>query len=439
MRLRTASNGMKSIAKFFVVSIMTLLAKAALVKFKPKIVAIGGSVGKTSTKDAIFTVLGGGVKARKSEKSYNSDVGVPLAVFGLENAWMNPLVWARNFFLALKVLMSDEPFPKVLVLEIGADRPGDIKKIMRWLKPDISVITRFGDLPVHVEFFKDKNELIEEDGMIARALPKKGLLVANSDDTDSVSMKEKTEARFATYGFDKNSTIVASNSQILYDDAGFPTGMTYKIEYEGKSMPVRLFGSLGNVSVYASLPALLVGRELGVNIVQGIEALSNHTPPPGRLRILKGVKNSVVIDDTYNSSPIAAEEALRALKELAAPGKKIALLGDMLELGKKSEEAHKAIGERAGVSCDILVTVGMRARKIAEGALNAGLSEKNIFQFEDSRKAGKFTEEIMHEGDAVLVKGSQSMRMERAVEEIMAEPERKTELLVRQDEEWGRR
>ncbi|MEK7661962.1 MAG: UDP-N-acetylmuramoyl-tripeptide--D-alanyl-D-alanine ligase [Patescibacteria group bacterium] len=430
---------MKSIAKFFVVSVMTIFAKIALIKYKPKIVAIAGSVGKTSTKDAIFTVLKSGTSARKSEKSYNGDIGIPLSIFGLENAWMNPLKWARNFLLAFLALISDEPFPHILVLEIGADRPGNIWRIMRWLKPDISVITRFGNLPVHIEFFKDKYELIEEDGNVARALPKKGLLVANIDDADSMSMKEKTEARFSTYGFDKNGTIVASNTQIVYDDGGFPTGMTYKIEYEGKSMPVRLFGSLGNVSVYATLPALLVGKELGINIVQGIEALSKHVPPPGRLRILKGVKNSAIIDDTYNSSPIAAEEALRVLKELNVTGKKIAILGDMLELGKKSEEAHKAVGERAAVTCDILVTVGIRSRKIAEGALIGSLSEKNIFQFEDSRKAGKFVEGIIKKGDAILIKGSQSMRMERAVEEIMAEPLRKEELLVRQDREWQSR
>ena len=139
-----------------------------------------------------------------------------------------------------------------------------------------------------------------------------------------------------------------------------------------------------------------------------------------------------------------ALETLKDIKTFQADpgqvgGRKIAVLGDMLELGRHTEEAHKNIGKLAAKIVDILATVGMRARLIAEGALNEGLAEKNIFQFEDSRKAGKFVEQLAEAGDIILIKGSQSIRMERAVEEIMAHPEDKEKLLVRQDAEWTNR
>lgn len=427
---------LKNILKNTLIFILVFLAKIVLRKYRPKIIAVAGSVGKTSTKDAIYTVIKSAHFAWRSPKSYNSELGLPLAILGLKNARKNPLTWTVNILNGLELIIFNISYPKYLVLEAGADRPGDIKKIVSWLKPDISVITMFGQTPAHIEFFKDREELIDEDGRVVEALRQDGLLILNQDDADSMSQRAKTKARAVTYGFNEKATMSVSNSQIMYSQEGVPSGMTYKISYDGKSVPVRILGALGNPSVYASLPALLVGQELGINLLLGIEALLKHQPPPGRLRIIPGLKNTVIVDDTYNSSPVAAEEALRAFNDLRVSGKKIVVLGDMLELGRNSEEAHKEIGKLSADVCDILVTVGIRARGIAEGALIAGLSEKNVFQFEEAYEAGKFVEGVMEKGDAILVKGSQSMRMERIVEEIMAEPDKKELLLVRQDGEW---
>jgi UDP-N-acetylmuramoyl-tripeptide--D-alanyl-D-alanine ligase len=167
-----------------------------------------------------------------------------------------------------------------------------------------------------------------------------------------------------------------------------------------------------------------------------LDALSKFVSPPGRMRLLVGVKKTLIIDDACNSSPVAMENALAALAELTCMGRKICVLGDMLELGKFSAEEHKRIGARVAKSADMLFTVGLRARGIAEGALVSGMSEKVITQYDDARTAGKELELALLEGDIVLVKGSQALRMERAVEEIMAHPEKKEELLVRQDPEW---
>ena len=262
--------------------------------------------------------------------------------------------------------------------------------------------------------------------------------------------KNKTKNKVVSYGFNNEATLSASNSAILYKKENkkeIPDGIAFKVNYDGNSLPVLIEGAFGQNHVYAALAAISVAYGLGLNVVVAANALKNYEIPPGRMRLIEGVKSTWIIDDTYNSSPVAAEAAFETLKDIktsqAGPGqalgRKIAVLGDMLELGRHTEEAHKNIGKLAAKIVDILVTVGMRARLIAEGALNEGLTEKNIFQFEDSRKAGKFVEQLAETGDIILIKGSQAVRMERAVEEIMAHPEDKEKLLVRQDAEWVNR
>jgi UDP-N-acetylmuramoyl-tripeptide--D-alanyl-D-alanine ligase len=157
------------------------------------------------------------------------------------------------------------------------------------------------------------------------------------------------------------------------------------------------------------------------------------------MRLIRGIKDTLVIDDTYNASPAATIAALETLAMIAPKGRKIAAIGDMLELGRHSGEEHRKIGAEVAKTTDYLVTVGFRARDIAQGALDAGMPDENILQHEDSGKAGHELAEMVQAGDCVLVKGSQSMRMEKVVEELMAEPERAEELLVRQDAEWKKR
>ena len=154
------------------------------------------------------------------------------------------------------------------------------------------------------------------------------------------------------------------------------------------------------------------------------------------MRLLQSSNDAIIIDDSYNSSPVALHEALRALEELRVRGKKIAVLGDMLELGNYSTDAHKKAGKKTAEVVDLLITVGIRAREIAKGAHREKLYKRSIFEFDSLEQVSEKLKSILEPGDAVLIKGSQSMRMEKIVEEIMAEPERKKELLVRQDKEW---
>lgn len=429
---------MKKILKKIIVFILQIEARLVLKKYKPKIVAVTGSVGKTTAKDAIYTVLSSAFFVRKSEKSFNSEIGVPLTILGCGNAWNNPFIWLKNIFSGLAVILLKNHYPKWIVLELGIDRPGDIENIAKWLKPDIAVLTRFAKVPVHVEFFKSPQDLTDEKKKLALYLKKGGRLIINNDDADMQFTKTPEGVQIISYGFNEGSGVIGSNEQIIYENSK-PAGVSFKVDYAGKSMPITLRGVLGRQHIYPVLAALAVGTSQNLNIISMAQFLAEEGgTQPGRMKILDGIKNTVLIDDSYNASPLATEKALTVLGEIErqTEGRKIAVLGDMMELGKYSTDEHKKIGRRVARGADVLVTVGLRAQHIAEGALLGGLSEKNILQFEESKKAGLFLQNFIETGDIILIKGSQAVRMERVTEEIMARPEKKAELLARQDPEW---
>lgn len=431
---------LKHLLKQAVVSVLTLEAKLVLGKYRPMIVAVTGSVGKTSTKDAIYSVLSRTHFVRKSAKTLNTDIGVPLTILGCDNAWWDALRWLRNILEGLFLIILPSNYPEWLVLEVGADHPGDVERIASWLSPDIVVLTLIPDVPVHVEFFESPEAVLQEKKHLADALSKNGTLVVYGDDQKTLAVGKESGAQVLTYGTDEGLTVRGSHFEMLTGQDGRPEGITFRANLSGGSYPVEIRGTLGRQHMYAALAVLAVGEALSLNSVSAIEALKEHQTPPGRMRLLAGIKGTTIIDDSYNSSPAAAHEALAALASIpAGNGKKVAVLGDMLELGKYTSDEHRALGKAAAGIVHLLVTVGFRARDIADGALSAGLHESAILQYEDSRKAGKELESLIREGDVILIKGSQSIRMERTVEELMAEPEKAEELLVRQDPEWRRK
>ncbi|HEY4510876.1 MAG TPA: UDP-N-acetylmuramoyl-tripeptide--D-alanyl-D-alanine ligase [Candidatus Paceibacterota bacterium] len=432
---------MISLFKSLIVSLLTLEARYALRVHKPRIIAVVGSVGKTSTKDAIYAALSPSFFVRKSEKSFNSEVGIPLTILGCPTGWRNPLRWVENLFDGLILLFSRSKYPEWLVLEVGADRPGDIAKVAAWLPVDIVVVTRLPDVPVHVEYFDSPLQVIEEKAHILKALKKDGWFIANADDPAVLALRSRTSARVLTYGMGENADIRACEFSVLSEKEGYeyPVGITAYLDCEDARVPVSIMGTIGAHQILSALAGYAVGKTLGREPKALSEALSTRVPAPGRMRLISGLKKTLIIDDTYNSSPTAVAAALEGLRLVTGAKRKIAVLGDMLELGKYSSAKHKEAGTIAADIADLLITVGFRARDIADGALSAGLHESKILQFEDSGVAGNALEELLQEGDCVLVKGSQSMRMERIVEEVMAEPEKATQLLVRQEHEWKRR
>lgn len=425
--------------KRVIVFIVTWEARLVLARYRPKIVAVTGSVGKTSTKDAIYAALSTKLHVRKSEKSMNSEFGVPLTILGCETGWRNPLRWLSNIAKGLGLLLLPHRYPEWLVLEVGADRPGDIASLARWLRPDIAIITSVPEIPAHVEYFDSVEAVMREKKALAIFLKPDGKLILNNDEERVRAMRSEFRGVTTTYGLEGTADVSASHEEVIYDNA-MPVGIRFRINRSGSSVPVSIMGALGNPRIYAALAACAAAEGAGLDLVSAGEGLSRYEPAPGRMRILAGIKQSVLIDDTYNSSPHAAHEALSTLSNLKA-ARRIAVLGDMLELGKFTAEAHREIGEHAARAADLLITVGLRARGIAEAALSNGMKDDQIVQYEvgESAKAGEDLQNMIKEGDVILVKGSQSMRMEKVVKEIMAEPEKAVHLLVRQDPEWEKR
>ncbi len=422
-------------------------ARLVLKKYKPRIVAITGSIGKSGTKDAVFAVLKEFYYVRKTDKSYNSEIGIPLTILGLPNAWNNKFIWFKNILKGLWLIITPNKYPEWLVLEVGVDRPKDMDHKAAIIKfSDVVVMTHVGDRPVHVEFFPTADDVIREKSKLIKTLKPSGTLVLSADDPKIAALREKAHQNVLTFGYDEKADIQASYAQMLYVETAQggsqlrkPTGVSFRMNYQGKSMPVTLEGVFAKNYTYYALAALSVAEALKLSMVTASEALRSYEIQNGRLRLIDGVKDTIIIDDTYNSSPAASELALETLAQVETSGKKIAILGDMLELGKYTEEAHRAIGELAKKTVDVLVTVGPRSHFIAEGARAAKMNDKKIFHFDNSREAGKFVEEKIKAGDCILVKGSQGMRMERAVQEMMAHPEDKEKLLVRQEAEWLKR
>ncbi|KKT25008.1 MAG: UDP-N-acetylmuramoyl-tripeptide-D-alanyl-D-alanine ligase [Candidatus Nomurabacteria bacterium GW2011_GWF2_43_8] len=443
---------MKMIFKKIIVYVLRAESRLVLWKYKPKIIAITGSVGKTSTKDAVYAVLSKISHVRKSEKSFNSEIGLPLTVLGVPNGWNDPLTWLLNALKGLWLFVSSHKYPKWLVLEVGVGKPSDMGRTASWLKTDAVIITAIGATPPHIEFFDSQGHLVEEKSQLIKTLKPDGLLVLNADDESVLQMKSKSKCRVITYGFKEGADVLGSGDSIFYNkknelsEAGKPAGIIFRVDEGGKSLPVVIEGVFGRNHVYASLAALALSSDLKLNMLTAAESLKNYDVPPGRMRLLSGINGSLIIDDTYNSSPFACESALKTLGEIKNVKRKIVILGDMLELGKYTAEAHKNIGRVVKENADILIAVGQRAKGFKEGALEvypdssgAGMNSKNIFEFLDSRQAGDFLKTFVQTGDIVLIKGSQGMRMERAVEAILLDQENKEKLLVRQDEEWKKR
>ncbi len=417
---------MKDIFKKIVSSILIFESKIILKKYKPKIVAVTGTVGKTSTKDAIYTVLSSSDHVRKSQKSFNSEIGVPLTILGCQNGWNDPIIWIQNILTGLEIILFKSNYPKCLVLEVGADHPGDIQSISEWLKTDVAVITKIGDVPVHVEFFPSPEAVVKEKSYLIQSLKENGTLVLLADDKKVSALSKDVKQKIITFGVSEIATVTASQIEIVYDEYKMPKGMFFKLNYKDNSIPIRIDGVLGTQQIFPLIAAAAVGVAFNIPISKIANSLDKHLAPKGRMNILPGINSSVIIDDSYNSSPDALREGLATLASLQVSGKRIAVLGDMLELGQFSIDEHRKAGVQAKQSCDTLITVGRRAKDMSESALN----------FDTSDEAAEYVKDLVGPGDVVFVKGSQSIRMERVSKALLVEPEKAEELLVRQEEEW---
>ncbi|MEK7079784.1 MAG: UDP-N-acetylmuramoyl-tripeptide--D-alanyl-D-alanine ligase [Patescibacteria group bacterium] len=427
---------MKSFLRNVVSSLLIMLSRGILRRYKPQVVMVTGSVGKTSTKDAIAAALSGEFYLRASEKSYNSELGVPLTIIGAKTPWGSFCGWLGVFIEAFCLLILPNHYPKLLVLEVGADHPGDLERILRIATPHIVVVTRLPEMPVHVEAYEGPAEVREEEFAPARALPHGAPLILSADDVYARTMAKGLHTTTISYGYAPDARIHIEAAEFLTD--ADQIGMKGEVLVEDTVYDIHAPGVLGLQQLYAPAAALAVAGALGISPKQALKGLASYAPPPGRARVLPGKNQSTLIDDTYNASPAAVEEALASFVLIQNVGRKIAVLGDMLELGRYSVAEHERIGELAATSVDVLITVGTRARAMRSTAIAHGLGEAEALSFDTAVEAADALTHLIQKGDVVLIKGSQGVRMERIVEKLLHDPKDATRL-ARQEGEWKKR
>lgn len=418
---------------------LKFFSRLILKKYQPDIIAISGSVGKTSSKEAVSILLADSFSLRASSKNYNNEIGVPLTIIGADSPGASLLGWFSVFVQALKLLLFYNPnYPKILVLEMGIDRPGDMKYLMKLAPPKIGIMTALSHS--HLEFFGTLQNIKKEKQVLIESVAKKGLSILNYDSLEVRSMSFASPARVMSYGFSEGSDLLAQDLHYSFENKGNDLcGLNFKLKYQGSIVPVNMPQILSEAGIYAFLSAAAVALYYGLNLMEIASKAAFIYTPPGRMHLLPGIKHSFIIDDSYNSSP---ESSLSAIKVLGAMNlnegaKKYAILGDMLEIGAYSEEGHRLLGETLfAEGIDYLVSVGERSRDIDRGAKDKGMDSDRIFHFDKAEEAGLFIQNRLQEGDTLLIKGSQGVRMEKVVKELMAEPEKAVELLVRQDAAW---
>lgn len=408
------------------------MAQAVLWRHGPIIVGITGSVGKSSAKEAVALALGARYRVRSNAKNYNNEIGIPLTVIGAESGGSSLAGWLKVFFLWLGSFFEGT-YPEVLVLEMGVDRPGDMTYLTSFVKPAISIVTNISSS--HQEFFGSLEEIAREKGVLVEEIKASGTAILNADDPLVRAMASRTSAAMITFGFLQNADLRAENAIYNYVGEDFD-GISFKLVTDGAILPVRLRAVLAMHQVYAALAALAAAQALKVNLVEAAHALEDFRSPQGRMNLLKGKNDSLILDDTYNSSPASAQAALKTLGELKAK-RKIAAMGDMLELGEGSEEGHRQVARaahEAGVG--MFIGVGIRMAAALDELRKLGWQPEKMMGFPDPISAADYLGGILQKGDMVLVKGSQGMRMEKVSEAILASGEDAAELLCRQSETW---
>lgn len=411
------------------------LARLVIKVRRPIIVSVTGSVGKSSAKEAIALVLSKNYSVRFSPGNYNNEFGLPAAILGIESPGRSVMHWCSAVCHTAAILSRLEAYPEVLVLEMGVDHPGDMDYLLSIARPDVAVLTRIAES--HLANFENLAQIAKEKGKLVAALSEEGVAVLNADDERVIRQAERTRAKVISYGLSQDASLFADNIRLL-QEGGRTEGLSFKLNSGGKSIPVRLPSVIARHHLSAVLAAAAVGTALRMNLVDVAAALAEFRALPGRMNLLDGDAGIRIIDDTYNASQVSTEAALATLRELIAP-RKVVILGDMLEIGASSDEAHRALRDAVIVSgATVFIGVGQHMHFLADALRGTNFSEKSIYHFPDPLAATDRLGGIIRPSDLILVKGSQGLRMELIVERLLGErgeTERRS-LLCRQSAAW---
>lgn len=417
-------------------TILRVLSRLVLLRYKPEVIAITGSVGKTSSKEAIFQILKNKFNIRKTRGNQNNEIGVPLTILNIKDTpGKNIFGWLKIFLKAIGMIIIRIKYPDKLVLEFGADHFGDIDYLVSFIPVNIGILTKISK--VHIKYFKTEKSIFNEKRKIFKNIPSQGYAIINNDDQRIRILKDQLSCRVLTYGIKNNSDIYATALQIV--EKNKVIGMNFKVIYQGNTVPVFLPESLGLPQVYAFLSGIAVAVVSGINLVEISDYAQGYIPPRGRTKLLDGINGSYIIDDTYNSSPEPVKISIDLLNNMRniILGRRIAVLGDMLELGRESIPSHKEIGKYiAKRDIDKLLTIGSKSRNTYREAEKYGFNPDDNIYFKEQKELIAYLKSILREGDLVLIKGSQGARMERIVKDIMRNSDNAKDLLVRQTKEW---
>lgn len=357
-------------------------------KFEIPFVGITGSVGKTSTKEMVACALGARFNVLKNEGNFNNEIGVPLTIFRLE------------------------PEHEAAVIEMGMSGFGEIRALTGIVRPKVGIITNIG--LSHIEKLGSRQNILRAKLELLEGLQPDGLLILNSDDVMLSGVKDLLEVRTVSYGLEENADYQAYNIRSRGEK-----GIDFNIKLDGIEYDVHV-PVPGVHNVYNALAALAAGHELRIPAEKLISGIAGYCPGKMRLNIIRS-GGLTIINDAYNASPQSVKAAIDVLNEIEAE-RRIAVLGDMLELGTWSTSAHKETGMyAAGSSTDMIITVGEAAAYIAEGAVEAGFPRSGTAVLSNNEEAVRCLKDMIREGDAVLVKGSRGMMMEEIVNALISD------------------
>ena len=353
-------------------------------KYNIPTVSVTGSVGKTTTKDMLYAVVSQKYKALKTPGNFNNDIGLPLTIFMLEKEH------------------------EAAVLEMGMNHFGEIDYLSSIARPDIAVITNIG--MSHIENLGSREGIFKAKTEVLKYLSADKLLVVNGDDDYLSTLKGSAPCRVVYYGITNPENDVYAKD---IDDKGV-LGISFTAVIDGKDYPVKV-NNAGVHNVYNALSAICVGMELGISVEEAVKGIYNCEYTAMRMAITEE-KGMTVINDCYNASPDSIRAALSVLRSTDAK-RRVAILGDVLEMGDFAEKAHYELGRSVVENnTDLLITVGTNAAQIAKGARDCGM--ENVVSFEKTLEAQRYCAEAVKEGDAVLIKASRGMHFEDIYKEI---------------------
>lgn len=405
---------------------LSSLAKKKISKGNPKIIAITGSYGKTSTKEAIYFILSKkfGLDCGKNWGNMNSTIGLPLSILGLKN-------YSFGIFFVFDLIRAFWGYffyelPKILVLELGIDKPGEMNKLVDIVKPDIGVLTGISE--THLEELKNIDGVRKEKALMISAIKTGGCFVVNGDDDNCQKVVAPEGVKTVKYG--KNFDVTYSRLITT------PVGNSFDIVVKDKSVALKS-KLVGRHSVNILLAATAVSLQVGLDLSEIAKRLEQINPQKGRMNPIKLKNQMVLIDDTYNSNPKSAIEALNTLQEISWKGRKVAILGNMNELGDFTRDGHHKVGKKAGEFVDILIVVGPNSANFINGAVDSGMNKNSIFSYINREKLILDINNRIKAGDLILLKASQNkMRFEKIAEYLIDDKSVSKNILVRQEKKW---